>query len=973
MKRNSKIFTAIDRLRKKDEKNKIPRELSMGVHVVETAESPVNTVVRAVIAGIGIIASLLCFITAMESRGLAALASSDILIAGVMGWLWFSVLYGLHGTRPVFSERASWLSLTAILLFGIANVRKIACGFMAAVNILLGSLFAAYREIPLFDPSAVLPEASGASPEGYIPMFFGFLALMITAAACRFCVKKPGFIPFFVATFFLPEIVLYFGIVPSYGAFGLLAASWCALLAAEIVWTGVFSDEGAGGLFSKSASQSGIAAFLTMAVAFGAGAVIARDHVRSEDVDNFRTAVVVYMRSFTWQKFTEDLRDAFLPSDDPGVTHDGRLGNVDSVEFGGNIMLYVTLPEGADTLYLKGFTGTDYQGSRWAEGASLPVLETKLTSQEFFPARIMKNTPPFEGLPNSNVIVRNIGMSDSVRYFPSNAAGLLETDGKRRRYGVYFPEAGWQKEVIEVAPNVILSGETARDEAAMKAYAYSYCLDVPETFTAYEGFFDEYHGVSLYYELEYIRQGLARRCSYDLTAGKKPFGVDFAQWFMTENRRGSCTHFATAAALLCRSRGIPARYCEGYIIKAEDIRDAPVKDGYAAVSVPDSRAHAWIEVYVDNVGWIPYETTPGYGNIAFSGYSSLEGSTVTSVITEVETEPTVAMTEQLTVTSEVNPENAAGDMTEVTVTAPVETQTLTSSEVSVQEGTGSSLTEETVTADGGTGTGEVSATMSPGSGQPGSETNVPGNNDGTGEVSGTDIPDTDDIGELSPDGSLPPEGSNVSEDITGEGGGTPDENAGSVSLPQPGLPELPGQAGQPDMTGQPGEPEQSDITQTPASEDMPDSGQLRETAAAVGRVILAVITPVLCIALVIGGFLLRRRLIMSRRRELCEKDRSRAAEQIYLLLYRMARRKGVSLDNIPLDSRGAYLKEKGEPWGERAEIIISAAMAARFGGGISPGELLRAARAYEEIAAAVMESRFDRLVCKYIRCSDKYC
>ena len=37
------------------------------------------------------------------------------------------------------------------------------------------------------------------------------------------------------------------------------------------------------------------------------------------------------------------------------------------------------------------------------------------------------------------------------------------------------------------------------------------------------------------------------------------------------------------------------------------------KKGYQA-DVPDYNAHAWVEIYLENIGWVPVEMTPGYTN-----------------------------------------------------------------------------------------------------------------------------------------------------------------------------------------------------------------------------------------------------------------------------------------------------------------------------------------------------------------------
>lgn len=94
--------------------------------------------------------------------------------------------------------------------------------------------------------------------------------------------------------------------------------------------------------------------------------------------------------------------------------------------------------------------------------------------------------------------------------------------------------------------------------------------------------------------------------SYTLSPGLTPAGRDFVEYFLLENHRGYCVHFATAAAALLRSSGIPARYAEGFVISS---RDNVSSDGW--IYIPDSRAHAWVEVYYSGVGWVPLEATPG--------------------------------------------------------------------------------------------------------------------------------------------------------------------------------------------------------------------------------------------------------------------------------------------------------------------------------------------------------------------------
>jgi len=77
----------------------------------------------------------------------------------------------------------------------------------------------------------------------------------------------------------------------------------------------------------------------------------------------------------------------------------------------------------------------------------------------------------------------------------------------------------------------------------------------------------------------------------------------FLEYFLLESRQGYCTYFATAFTLLAQSQGIPARYVQGYCVPMQ---------GNKEMTVTASMAHAWPEVYINNVGWVPFEPTPGY-------------------------------------------------------------------------------------------------------------------------------------------------------------------------------------------------------------------------------------------------------------------------------------------------------------------------------------------------------------------------
>lgn len=62
--------------------------------------------------------------------------------------------------------------------------------------------------------------------------------------------------------------------------------------------------------------------------------------------------------------------------------------------------------------------------------------------------------------------------------------------------------------------------------------------------------------------------------------------------------------------MMLRSKGIPARYISGFSFEPTD--NVLQSDGYInTVSIDDSKAHAWVEFYINGFGWVTYDVTPG--------------------------------------------------------------------------------------------------------------------------------------------------------------------------------------------------------------------------------------------------------------------------------------------------------------------------------------------------------------------------
>ncbi|MGN1408845.1 MAG: DUF3488 and transglutaminase-like domain-containing protein [Eubacteriales bacterium] len=110
-------------------------------------------------------------------------------------------------------------------------------------------------------------------------------------------------------------------------------------------------------------------------------------------------------------------------------------------------------------------------------------------------------------------------------------------------------------------------------------------------------------GASARYIAEFVEMYVQNSAEYDLNTPHMDSGyTDFARWFLEENNTGYCVHFATAAAVLLRTAGIPARFVEGYMVSCK---------ANETVTVTNHNAHAWVEYYDKEASvWRILEATP---------------------------------------------------------------------------------------------------------------------------------------------------------------------------------------------------------------------------------------------------------------------------------------------------------------------------------------------------------------------------
>ena len=322
----------------------------------------------------------------------------------------------------------------------------------------------------------------------------------------------------------------------------------------------------------------------------------------------------------------------------------GRLGGVAQVRPDFETDIEVTfVPINYETIYLKGYTGTTYQSSGWYPN---PLDVTFIENEREYN---FGNTAKMQ--------VKEVDVDSRFDYRPyfSSTDNIeyisLEDNTYQITYNPILSEADYEKPVDD---ELLLNDD-------YYTYVYESCLTVPDTLKpVLDDTLKEIEPVASDDINEYrlncakaIYGYFFENFSYTMAPGRTAYKRDFVEYFLTHQKRGFCAHFASATALLLREMGVPARYCEGYCIPISLIyEDAIMTDNnfdewYSGkqdidlpsvleVPVNDSYAHAWVEIYLEGYGFVPFEATiPSFDDdtsdlsfLSFNFFSAITSNTL---------------------------------------------------------------------------------------------------------------------------------------------------------------------------------------------------------------------------------------------------------------------------------------------------------------------------------------------------------
>ena len=296
------------------------------------------------------------------------------------------------------------------------------------------------------------------------------------------------------------------------------------------------------------------------------------------------------------------------------------------------VRLNVTLSRLTPTLYLRGYVGSELNGTTWSQTDKNSYVENgyqgllDYVGEGGIPTVQYSKYSGFTKRNNKyTVTVENVSADKRYVYTPYTLSEYttgsqyydlgLRGDAYTRSYtytvfagdesGERVTQADW---IMTDANRSEAMNKYVELEGQYRAFVYDNYLHLDDNAeTVISGAVGDFNTKSINTATQYIRAYFLDGYSYaDKSDGLN--GSFIKEFFDGSIRRANAAYFASAATYMFRALGFPARYAEGYLIKADDDGENET----LTVAVTGANTHAWTEVYFDGIGWLPIEVTPTF-------------------------------------------------------------------------------------------------------------------------------------------------------------------------------------------------------------------------------------------------------------------------------------------------------------------------------------------------------------------------
>ncbi|MBR3685850.1 MAG: hypothetical protein IKL66_00005 [Clostridia bacterium] len=265
------------------------------------------------------------------------------------------------------------------------------------------------------------------------------------------------------------------------------------------------------------------------------------------------------------------------------------------------IVCYKVTADTNDKVYLKIANFGSYNGQQWGTPNQYGELILSLGSAEYLTSMAMNNV----GKEQKTLDIEIINGQAVMPYYAYihgapfiNQSDVLVSYDYEYVHFVYY-NSGYE--------NAVLPDDLLWYEEQYRSFVYNNYLDIDAETYEYMQMIAEANGFSssdpnvIQAVASYIQHAAKYDLKYDRALDKED---NIVIKFLDEYKSGICQHYASAATLLFRALGIPARYTVGFVC------DTVAGE---TVEVTAMQAHAWVEVYIDGIGWIAVEVTGGTG------------------------------------------------------------------------------------------------------------------------------------------------------------------------------------------------------------------------------------------------------------------------------------------------------------------------------------------------------------------------
>lgn len=124
---------------------------------------------------------------------------------------------------------------------------------------------------------------------------------------------------------------------------------------------------------------------------------------------------------------------------------------------------------------------------------------------------------------------------------------------------------------------------------------------------------------------------LQNKAEFTKETGVIPFDRDVIDYFLFGSGKGDSVYFASAATLMYRMYGIPARYVAGFVARPDNFNKS--EKGFTA-NITDGHSYSWTEIFLKDYGWVPVDVTPDENGVFRTEYPGYDSDRTRKIMSE---------------------------------------------------------------------------------------------------------------------------------------------------------------------------------------------------------------------------------------------------------------------------------------------------------------------------------------------------